>query len=239
MMLCLDSGNTRLKWALMEDDQWTAGGALLPAELGQLASSVKAFPSPTRIIGCNVAGTARAQEIETALSGEVLWIAPVRQQCGVTNGYDAPEKLGADRWAALVGARALHRGDALVILAGTATTIDVLDAHGRHHGGLILPGLDMMAKALASGTADLPAAKGCYQPQPRNTHDAIVSGAIHATLGAIRRMFDTLAEKRGATCLVSGGAAEALLNQLDLPNRRIDNLVLEGLACIAAEPDPA
>ena len=148
--------------------------------------------------------------------------------CGVKNGYDTPQQLGADRWAALIGARALHAGPAVVVMAGTATTIDALDAQGLFRGGLILPGLALMRAALARNTADLPHAAGHYRAQPTNTDDAIVSGAIHATLGAIERIHATLGED--ALCLLSGGAAQELAPQLDLPFRLIDNLVLEGLA---------
>ena len=85
-----------------------------------------------------------------------------------------------------------------------------------------------MRAALARNTADLPHAAGHYRAQPTNTDDAIVSGAIHATLGAIERIHATLGED--ALCLLSGGAAQELAPQLDLPFRLIDNLVLEGLA---------
>ena len=95
-------------------------------------------------------------------------------------------------------------------------------------GGLILPGLSLMRAALAGNTADLPHAAGHYLPQPTNTDDAIVSGAIHATLGAIGRLHTTLGED--ALCMLSGGAATELAPHLDLPLRLIDNLVLEGLA---------
>jgi type III pantothenate kinase len=116
-------------------------------------------------------------------------------------------------------------------MAGTATTIDALDGDGLFHGGLILPGLNLMRSSLATNTADLPHAAGRYQPQPRNTDDAIVSGAIHATLGAIERMHAAL--NKEAVCLLSGGAAAELVAHLTLPCRRVDNLVLEGLACYA------
>ncbi len=107
---------------------------------------------------------------------------------GVVNGYDNPAQLGADRWAALIGARGLHAGPALVVMAGTATTVDCLDAQGVFRGGLILPGLDLMRRSLARNTAGLPEACGGYRVLPTNTDDAIVSGCIAATVGAIERM---------------------------------------------------
>lgn len=235
-MLCLDCGNSRLKWGMRQDGDWLATGACAHAEIGQLAASLPAGCLPQQAIGCNVAGTDRAGQIEAALGLTIDWITAKRAQCGVINGYDIPARLGTDRWAALIGARALHRGAALVVLAGTATTIDVLDAGGQHQGGLILPGIDLMTRALATGTARLPLAEGEYRRLPRNTHDAIASGAIQATLGAIQRMYAALPAEPEAVCLLAGGAADGLQAHLGLPCRRIDTLVLEGLACIASAP---
>ena len=237
-MLCLDCGNTRLKWGVRENRTWLATGAILNAEISRLATYLPAGYKVDTAIGCNVAGIECGKLIETALSMPVRWIAATENQCGVVSSYDNPSSLGADRWAALIGARALHEGAALVVLAGTATTIDVLDADGRFLGGLILPGVSMMANMLATGTASLPISSGGYQAIPGNTHDAIAGGAIHATLGAIERMFGMLSANARAVCLLSGGAADILQPHLDLPLRRIDNLVLEGLACIATEPAP-
>lgn len=234
MILCLDCGNSRLKWGLRKGGDWLASGALAHAEIARLAEQLPAGCGPQRVIGCNVAGAERAEQIEAALSLPVTWIASKAVQCGVVNGYETPASLGTDRWAALIGAHALHRGPALVVLAGTATTIDVLDANGCHGGGLILPGIELMISALATGTARLPLASGEYRQLPRNTHDAIISGAIQATLGAIARMFAVLPAEKDALCLLAGGAADVLLAHLGVPHRRIDHLVLEGLASIAA-----
>jgi type III pantothenate kinase len=244
MILCLDCGNSRLKWGLRKGSDWLASGVLAHTEITQLAQLLPAGCAPQLVIGCNVAAAARIEQIETALGLPIDWITAKDAQCGVVNGYEVPASLGADRWAALIGARALHRGAALVVLAGTATTIDVLDAGGRHQGGLILPGIDLMTSALAAGTAQLPLASGEYREfylVPRNTHDAIVSGAIQATLGAIQRMYAVLPLGQEAVCLLAGGAADVLQARLDVPYRRIDHLVLEGLACIAVaqSSDPA
>ncbi len=236
MTLCLDCGNSRLKWGLREDGKWSAQGALDLGDLPLLASFLPPGIDRHRAIGCNVAGEERAKAIAAALPMPVVWADSRAAQCSVVNGYDDPAGLGADRWAALIGARALHRGAALVVIAGTATTIDLLDADGRFLGGLILPGLTLMAQSLAQGTAQLPAAQGVYRPLPRNTHDAIASGAVHATLGAVQRMFDQLPPGSNTLCLLSGGAAETLQPHIALPLRRVENLVLEGLATMVDDP---
>ncbi len=229
MILCLDAGNSRLKYGLFDSGTWRTQGALdhrdFDEQLGRLDQV------PTRIVACNVAGAAPRQRIENYASRLKLplqWLTSSATACGVTNGYDIPEQLGADRWAALIGARSLHPGSAVVVMAGTATTIDALNGQGVFLGGLILPGLKLMRAALAHNTADLPHAAGHYRPQPTNTDDAIVGGAIHATLGAIERIHATLGSN--ALCLLSGGAADELAPYMNLPCRRVDNLVLEGLA---------
>lgn len=229
MILCLDAGNTRLKYGLFDGAGWLKQRALDYPQLGDLPARLP--EKPARIVACNVAGEETGLRIE-ALAAQIgaplTWLTSSFAACGVSNGYDNPRQLGADRWAALIAARSLHEGPSVVVMAGTATTIDALDAKGLFRGGLILPGLSLMRAALARNTADLPYAAGHFQPQPTNTDNAIVSGAIEATLGAIERMHATL--EGDALCLLSGGAAAELAPHMKLPFRLIDNLVLEGLA---------
>ena len=235
MILCLDAGNTRLKFGFYDGGAWRMQGALeyqdFEGQLGRLEQR------PMHIVACNVAGEVTRQRIEGLARGLDLplqWLTSSAAACGVTNGYDSPGQLGTDRWAALIGARALHSGPAVVVMAGTATTIDALDGNGMFRGGLILPGLKLMRAALAHNTADLPHAAGHYRSQPTNTDDAIVSGAVHATLGAVERIHTTLGGD--ALCLLSGGAAAELAPHLGVPHRVIDNLVLEGLAVYSQTP---
>lgn len=230
MMLCLDAGNTRLKWGLRDADGWRARGAVGHDAIADLVAMLP--ERPARIVACNVAGPAVESAIEALaarLAAPLAWFRSTARAGGVSNGYDDPARLGADRWAALLGARALHAGAAVVVMAGTATTVDALEADGRFRGGLILPGLGLMRRALARNTAGLPEARGVWRDFPTNTDDAIVSGALEATLGAIERMAHRLAGAEFCV-LLSGGAADALAPRLTPPPRRVDNLVLEGLA---------
>lgn len=235
MILCLDAGNSRLKWGLHSAGAWLAQGTCTHAQTLAIPDRLPA--PPARMVACNVAGPEVAARIEalTALLGVPLdWFRSGAAAGGVRNGYANPQQLGADRWAALIGARRLHPGAAVVVMAGTATTIDLLDARGDFQGGLILPGLDLMRQALARHTADLPEARGHHALLPDNTDDAIVSGSIEATVGAVERMAKRLASRPAGAgsflCLLSGGAADQLAPHLELPLRRVDNLVLEGLA---------
>lgn len=160
-----------------------------------------ASPKPERIVLANVAGPDAGDRIREQLSAWLSVLSEVRSSsrcCGVTNLYSKPESLGVDRWCALIGARSLVQGAAVVVMAGTATTIDTIDADGQFLGGVILPGFELMAGSLARGTAALPMASGEYSIHPRCTDDAIVSGLIEAQAGAIERIFSRL-NSRGAT----------------------------------------
>jgi type III pantothenate kinase len=234
MILCLDCGNSRLKWGLRSGAAWAATGALPLTDVASIASQLPPTEQITGAVGCMVAAEPVRAAIEAASPIAINWIHASDNQCGVHNRYDHPSQLGPDRWAALIGARTLHDGPCVVVVAGTATTIDMLDATGVFQGGLILPGLDLMQGTLAGNTALLPDQPGQYRMLPRNSEDAIASGAINATLGAITRMFAPIAGEPNACCVLSGGAAEILSPTIDLPQLRIDNLALEGLARIAA-----
>ncbi len=242
MILAIDCGNTRLKWGVRDGARWLALGLLDYAELPALAELLRRQPRVKGAVLANVAGPQVGEAVSGVLGALGIPLHEVKSQSaqyGVRNLYASPEQLGADRWAALVGARALHEGACLVVCAGTATTIDVLDAEGNFQGGLILPGLNLMLSALAGNTAQLPLAEGRFAGLPRNTMDAIVSGCLHAQAGAVERMFEQVAADPGAACLVSGGAAGQFFDLLRVPKRRIDNLVLEGLARIGENPIPA
>jgi type III pantothenate kinase len=109
--------------------------------------------------------------------------------------------------------------------------VDWLDDHGTFRGGLILPGFELMRSSLAINTAQLPLAQGSFRPEPRNTMDAIVSGCLHAQIGAIERMFHGMGMSTGpgAICLLTGGAAPFLIPHFSIPYRLVENLVLDGL----------
>lgn len=243
MMLLLDAGNTRIKWSVAAPGaalgDWVGAGAFVRAEAATaLAAVLDAHPRIARVLGTNVAGPAVGAMIESQLGAAGLaveWLTVTAARGGVRNGYTTPTQLGADRWAALIGARHLHRGPCVVACAGTATTADLLDADGLFRGGIILPGVDLMLRALAGNTAQLPLADGHFSGTPRNTADAIVSGCLQAQAGAVERMFAQIAGQSDALCLLSGGAAERFADLLDLPLRRVNNLVLIGLASLTAD----
>ncbi|HAF44642.1 MAG TPA: type III pantothenate kinase, partial [Gallionellaceae bacterium] len=175
-MLLLDVGNSRCKWALVQDGAWTHQGVAGNTEWIALQHAFAALPVPDRVVVSNVAGEAMAQRLR-AVCAE--WKCPLEfvtasaQCCGVHNGYEQTERLGSDRWAALIAAWQRVRGACLVVNCGTATTVDALSAQGEFLGGLILPGVSLMQHSLATNTAQLIAEQGTLQDFPRNTADAI------------------------------------------------------------------
>jgi len=233
MILAVDCGNSRLKWGLHENGSWRRTGTVPVPDLARLEKSWKRF-APDKVVVANVAGPSARKRLETIFARRSMvpaWVKAKRHECGVTNGYGQADQLGADRWAALIGAWSILRGPCLVVTAGTATTVDFLRGDGRFVGGAILPGLELMKRSLARNTAGLALARGRFSAEPRNTADAIETGCLLAQAGAIERAFATM--EHGAACVLAGGAARRIARHLSIPVRLVDNLVLEGLVRIA------
>jgi type III pantothenate kinase len=238
-MLLLDAGNSRLKWAFVQDGAWLQQGVIHTRDWEELRQVFAKLPPPNRILASNVAGLQAAQQIRSACA---MWNCPLEfvaarsEQCGVRNNYAEPAQLGSDRWAALIAAWQQTRGACLAVNCGTATTVDALSNAGEFLGGLILPGVEMMLRSLAAGTAQLEAARGNWRDFPRNTADAVYSGAIQATVGAIRQQHELLGVA-GAPCVLGGGAANDIQAHLHLPLLRMDDMVLRGLQIIGLEAE--
>jgi type III pantothenate kinase len=241
LLLLVDAGNTRVKWALADAaapaGQWLAHGAVAHGDIATLAEQWHGRPV-TRAIVSNVAGAVLRDRLAAVLpSVPVEWFASSAQRAGVANGYRNPTQLGCDRFAAAIGARALMPGRALVVATcGTATTIDAVSADGVFVGGMILPGLGLMASSLARSTAQLPQVAPGAAPPPLfadNTDDAIVSGCLSAQAGAIER---AVAAHRADACILSGGAAPWVAPSLSISYQLADNIVLAGLHAAALAP---
>ena len=233
MKLCIDSGNTRLKWGLHDGSTWHERAALAQGDIAELAELLARI-EPSSVNIAHVAGPAIGQQLSALLApwqARCHWISSTAQAGGVINGYENPAQLGVDRWCALIGARSLSTAPCLVVMCGTATTVDSLSREGRFLGGLILPGFELMRRSLARDTAALPLAQGEHLAYPRRTDDAITSGCLEAQAGAIERAYRRLSASSQETpvCLLSGGGAERLAPLLGIAYQQIDNLVLEGL----------
>ena len=242
--LALDVGNTRLKWAWYERPDPACPpahqGAVFLENIDQLVETDwRGLPVPSTMLGCLVAAAGVRQRIEEQLEIWDLpprWVVPGASAAGVTNGYDYPHRLGADRWVALVGAR--HRvltagrpRPAVVVMVGTAVTVDSLDANGHFLGGLILPGHGIMLRALEGGTAGLRVPTGEVRDFPTNTSDALTSGGTDAITGAIERVHRRLARHCGEDPVVvmTGGAGWKVSPFLGVAHELVESLIFDGL----------
>jgi type III pantothenate kinase len=239
-ILAIDAGNTRIKWGVHDGRGWAMTGAVATADAATLGRAWHGATLATRAIASNVAGAEVGEHLARACADRGIPLQVIRsvdRQCGVANGYADPGQLGTDRWAALVAARALAEGHALVVMAGTALTIDALAGDGRFLGGVIVPGPAMMRRSLDRGTAGLRLTEGRFLALPRSTPDAITSGAIQAAVGAVERRAAAMREAGAAPAhvLLSGGAAGEIRAHLHTPAAIHENLVLDGLVRIARE----
>jgi len=251
--LAIDVGNTRLKWALYEQPHpnavQIAHGAVFLENIDKLADGDWAnLPEPDRMLGCFVAGDAvkrRVQEQMEIWAVEPRWAMSSAAEAGLINGYDHPTRLGSDRWIAMIGARQrmmaqLPPGQAprpmVVVMVGTAVTVDAVDASGKFLGGLILPGHGIMLQALVSGTAGLHVPTGEVQDFPTNTSDALTSGGTFAIAGAVERMIQHVRRDCGAepACFMTGGAGWKMAPAMSVKFELVESLIFDGLLQIAA-----
>ena len=249
-ILLIDLGNTRIKWAWLS----AAAQELENAGAARTSDGLSTLPFLNReeavagALACNVAGIELGRKlaglIRERLGVELEFAQPQASACGVTAAYANPLNLGADRWAALIGAHALGRRDYCIIDAGSTVTLDLLLADGRHLGGYIAPGREMSLAAMARGTADLASRLKDHSGEPldltpgTDSAEAMEKGALAAQLGMIRTGMQRLAIKGGGSpvLLLTGGGAEALVATGELPDAQLaPDLVLRGLAALALE----
>ncbi len=231
-ILLLDQGNSTLKLG------WLEAGRL--RFLGRAASGIgfeSLLPAPPdRAWLASVAAPEARSALREALTRMGIPVCEARveaHQALLPTRY-RPEQLGVDRWLALLASRARGLQPCVVVDAGSATTIDVLDAAGEHLGGYILPGAPMMEQALLAGTAIRPAAtEGGGQGLPQSTAEAIREGALQSQVALVERVRAGWAD--AATVVLGGGAADPLAARLASPVLRVEQLVLEGLAVLARE----
>ena len=273
MKLLVDIGNRRLKWATA-----TAAGTLdgragvleyssppndAPADpnglsgLPGLAAQLAALDPPTSVwVSCVAApepGRAVAEYARGAWSLAPVFVTAQKQQAGIVNGYPHATSLGSDRWAALVAAGELFpRQPVIVVDAGTAVTVDLLDGTGLFRGGVIFPGVHAMQFALGAHTENITGAEnaacggaadvaGQVNAVATDTHEAVAAGALLAVAGGINF---AVARQRAALqteCRVvatggdAGRVAPLLATEVSAKLRIEPQLVLQGLAVISRE----
>lgn len=248
MILLIDSGNTRIKWAVLgphglgplHADTYSGWGSVqLRARVLAPAGNVE------RVVVSNVGGGGIAallqESVREALGFPPEFIRATRAAGSVRNAYVNAEQLGTDRWAAMIGAFALEAGPVCVVNVGTAMTVDAVDGTGQHLGGVIVPGPDLMISSLMRHTADIAVraqdgrlGSGLFAD---NTLGAVYQGSVHALSALVEESLRAMQAACGErpTLVVTGGAADRLQRVVGAPVRLVPDLVLKGLAVLATE----
>lgn len=243
--LLFDVGNTRLKWGLLANGRIGKTGSITHEKLHDAGFGALTSHLPRevdRVLASNVAG----QTFATRLSGvigmhcnrDVHFARAKSEAFGLTNGYRRPRRIGVDRWVAMIGARTEFSGALCVVDAGTAVTIDAVDRDGHHQGGMILPGLELMAGSLHANTSEIPATKRNVSVATdgmdgfaTTTEGAVQSGAMTAICGAVERAVRAMRSSGyRPKVILTGGDASRILKHLDANVLHRPNLVLQGLA---------
>jgi type III pantothenate kinase len=252
MVLLIDIGNTRIKWARLSQDRLGPQSAAVHANWTRddfIQQVLSTGPRAERIFIGNVGGKRMGELAQAALRSEWQiephFVQSPASQAGIRNAYPEPANLGVDRWLGMLGGRSLESGPLCVVSIGTAMTIDGLDAGGQHLGGVIVPGPDLMVSSLLKNTSEI--AQRTSGGQARdvlfadNTLGAIQQGAVQALAALIDRAQETLRHQLGQppALLLTGGASPRIQAALRSPSKEIPDLVLRGLAVVAALPEPS
>ncbi len=242
MKLLLDVGNSRLKWAWWDHDL-KPGGAVTHAGRSPEAAldAINLELKPSEVWAASVAAPALRAALEAwamrHLKLAVRWVSSEGKACGVRNAYAQPEKLGVDRWLAVIAAYHRVGAAAFVVDAGTALTLDAVDVEGRHLGGLIAPGLTTQRHSVHSQTqvrAD--ALEGHAKWLGTDTDTAVAWGTLHGAIGLIERVYAGIRHEHASiTPIATGGEAPLLLPYLGPGWISAPDLVLEGLAWVARD----
>jgi type III pantothenate kinase len=254
--LLFDAGNSRFKWALVRDGRLGAQRAVEQGEMREFTAWLARAPGLDHVAGVNVAGSAVERALRQALrnSGQPRpqFITSSAEAAGVRNAYIRPGTLGADRWAAAIGAwhgAGCYRTVCAVSI-GTALTIDVVDHDGHHRGGLITPGPGLMVDSLLSRTARIASAaqarggrrkagtRPLLPPLAGATGRAIEEGSLNAAAALIDRVVTQVTRQLGTrpVVFITGGASDAVIERLRSACKPTPDLVLRGVATIAKVP---
>jgi type III pantothenate kinase len=244
MKLLIDIGNSRIKWQLRANG-WASElrGTAYSSDVGSesLLSQWRSMEKPTSIWISNVAGETVRTSIQAwcqaAWALEPHFVVAAPAALGVRNGYEEPARLGVDRWLALIAAWNEFRTSACVVDCGTALTIDAINEQGEHLGGVIAAGPALLRGALVRDTVGIrPKIDGRFEFLARNTEDALTTGSVLAVVGCIDAFVANLKKRMPVECLImTGGEADTIVHLLADRWHVIPQLVLDGLAAIAAE----
>jgi type III pantothenate kinase len=237
--LQLDVGNSRAKWRLVNRETVLARGDYRAADDASRQSLLGCTDSLDHIWVSSVAAPAQDQALAALLRdrwGIDPWFARSEARSGdLINSYADPRRMGVDRWLAMLGARQRIAGRLCVVDAGSALTIDIVSAAGLHEGGYIIPGANLMERALLLDTDRVRFEEPAdYTLSPgTDTASAVRHGIALAQVGAVNAALREAGDDLPAL-LFSGGGGEHLMRLLQLGGDWAPDLVFEGLEAMAA-----
>jgi type III pantothenate kinase len=245
MILLIDIGNSRVKWATFNEGKLGVQGAAAHGSWGEADWRREIERSgAARVLAASVASAEQNALLTMACQRSIgrppEFVIATSAAAGVRNGYSNPAQLGVDRWLAVIGAFNRYAAACCVVDVGTAMTIDAVDGTGQHLGGFIVPGPGLMVDCLLTETSEL-ADRWSWDSAPdpahfpRNTRDAIEHGCLRALAGLVetaRRQIE-VQSSQAPRLVLTGGAAPVLVPWLPQPIDFVGDLVLRGLACLA------
>lgn len=241
-ILCVDIGNTRLKWAVcnLVDMCFLESGVMenrngfafpvLDSAFGQLQSR----PVWVSAVASDDKKQNISDWVDKNWKESVVIIDSDVDEFKHLNGYRDGSTLGVDRWLAMVAAQFYYKNNFCIIDAGTAITVDVVDAAGEHIGGVIMPGKQLMAESLASGTENIDISNGEVVELADSTINGVSSGVLACVVGGIEKVLSVIVEKHSdITVIVTGGDADLIKSALCFEVVLEKNLVLQGVGVMA------
>ena len=243
MILELDCGNSFIKWRILESDRASASAEGVAGSDIALIESLLALPGVllTRCRLVSVRAIEETDKLVAALAeafGVVVYCAAsAREMAGVRNGYEDFERLGLDRWLAMLGGFKLASGACLVLDFGTAATADFIAADGEHLGGFICPGMPLMRNQLRTHTRrirydDAAAERALEGFSPgRTTVEAVERGCTLMLRGFVLTQLELARAYWGDdfTVFLTGGDA-GLVSDAVPQARLVPDLIFVGLA---------
>ncbi len=233
MNLDIDIGNTRIKWRVMDGAYVVERGVQLTESVRQGSPlDVGALKDIDRVRISSVAEDDIVKKLQSQCCSQLgVWpqLAEVSETAAsVICGYQDYSQLGVDRWLALVAAYNKFNASVIVVDAGSAVTIDIVEAGGVHCGGYIVPGLNLMHHALWQGTTQVKveAAQLLEIDSPgKTTQQAVDRGCLILLVAMIERLI----ARNQSRLVITGGDAEQLHSALNVDAALCPELVLEGL----------
>lgn len=245
VVLQIDVGNSALKWRLVCGDQLLARGAYASAGDASPPDLPRLDVRPSAVHVASVAATSvelqLAERIRQCWSLEPWFARSGGESLGLRNSYAEPERMGVDRWLAMLAGWYPRRERVCVVDAGSALTIDIVAANGQHEGGYILPGSALMQLALLRDTQRVrfdEVVEATLEPGT-STAEAVSHGAALGQCGAVKLALVLAGDQAAAPRLVvAGGGGEALVRLLGEKAELCPDLVFEGLALAAIARTP-